>query len=31
MHFESTQIEGKALFKDVYNHGLGSIKIVDVR
>lgn len=31
MHFESTQIEGKALFKDVYNHGLGAIKIVDVR
>lgn len=31
MHFDSTQIEGKSLFKDVYNHGLGSIKIVDVR
>lgn len=31
MHFDSPQIEGKALFKDVYNHGLGSIKIVDVR
>jgi len=31
MHFDSPQIEGKSLFKDVYNHGLGSIKIVDVR
>lgn len=31
MHFESPQIEGKSLFKDVYNHGLGSIKILDVR
>jgi len=31
MHFESTQIEGKSLFKDVYNQGLGSIKIIDVR
>jgi hypothetical protein len=31
MHFESPQLEGKALFKDVYDYGLGSIKIVDVR
>jgi hypothetical protein len=31
MHFDSSQIEGKTLFKDVFNHGLGSIKIVDVR
>lgn len=31
MHFDATQIEGKSLFKDVYNHGLGSIKIIDVR
>ncbi|XP_050419941.1 uncharacterized protein LOC126832932 [Adelges cooleyi] len=31
MHFDSEQLEGKCLFKNVYNHGLGSIKIVDVR